>query len=207
MQRGGRIALAAGVLLTGTLGAMLFRHPHCAVPGPVERGDALLLRKQVGPSASAPVTVRPSVRIESQAADSTPLAQPPVTLLPMDPGQPPPELAKTYPGAGPISAGSWESPPVEEEQSEGRPAVRMRTHKITDGDTLGALAERYLGAASRSEEIFQANRDVLSAPGLLPIGVILKIPLPASDPASNTARASGRPLVPVPAKTLDSASN
>lgn len=50
------------------------------------------------------------------------------------------------------------------------------THAIVDGDTLVSLAERYLGAASRADEIFQANRDVLSDPDLLPIGVDLKLP-------------------------------
>ena len=39
-----------------------------------------------------------------------------------------------------------------------------------------ALAERYLGPASRAGEIFAANRDVLFDPKLLPIGVELKIP-------------------------------
>ena len=42
-----------------------------------------------------------------------------------------------------------------------------RTHKIVDGDTLPALAERYLGSAD-PHEIFAANRDVLSDPELLP---------------------------------------
>ena len=50
-------------------------------------------------------------------------------------------------------------------------------HKIVDGDTLPLLAQRYLGSASRAMEIFQANRDVLSDPNILPLhGVELKIP-------------------------------
>ena len=51
-----------------------------------------------------------------------------------------------------------------------------RTHRVVDGDTLPALAERYLGSAARAEEIYQANRDVLSDPELLPIGAELKLP-------------------------------
>ena len=51
-----------------------------------------------------------------------------------------------------------------------------KTHTIVDGDTLGDLAARYLGSATRSLEIFEANRDVLSKPELLPIGAELKIP-------------------------------
>ena len=51
-----------------------------------------------------------------------------------------------------------------------------RTHTVVDGDTLPALAERYLGSSARAAEIYQANRDVLSNPGLLPIGAELKLP-------------------------------
>jgi nucleoid-associated protein YgaU len=49
-------------------------------------------------------------------------------------------------------------------------------HRVIDGDTLEALAQRYLGDAGRAPEIFEANREVLSEPELLPIGAVLKIP-------------------------------
>jgi nucleoid-associated protein YgaU len=55
----------------------------------------------------------------------------------------------------------------------GRP---QRVHKIVDGDTLPALAERYLGSANRANDIFKVNRDVLSDPELLPIDGELRIP-------------------------------
>ena len=57
------------------------------------------------------------------------------------------------------------------------------THKIIDGDSLALLAERYLGSASRASEIFAANRNVLSQPEILPIGVELKIPRADRAPA------------------------
>jgi nucleoid-associated protein YgaU len=49
-------------------------------------------------------------------------------------------------------------------------------HVVHNGDTLGRLAKRYLGDESRSLEIFDLNRDVLSNPHLLPIGAELRIP-------------------------------
>jgi nucleoid-associated protein YgaU len=58
-----------------------------------------------------------------------------------------------------------------------------QVHKIIDGDSLPALAERYLGDASRAKEIFEANRDVLTDFQLLPIGVELKIPPRNRPPA------------------------
>lgn len=51
-----------------------------------------------------------------------------------------------------------------------------RTHVVTDGDTLPKLAERYLGAAGRWPELYQANRAVLNDPDLLPIGARLVAP-------------------------------
>ena len=74
-------------------------------------------------------------------------------------------------------------------------AEAARTHRIADGDTLAALAARYLGSSERLMEIYEANRDLLSDPDVLPIGVELRIPPPWH--ASSTAPTSRRPLVPV----------
>ena len=54
--------------------------------------------------------------------------------------------------------------------------TNLTTHTVVDGDTLPALAERYLGASDRANELFEANRQTLTDPSLLPIGVELKIP-------------------------------
>jgi hypothetical protein len=55
-------------------------------------------------------------------------------------------------------------------------AAELRTHIVADGDSLERLASRYLSDPQRSREIYELNRDVLSAPDLLPIGAELKIP-------------------------------
>jgi phage tail protein X len=70
--------------------------------------------------------------------------------------------------------------------------ANRQTHFVADGDTLARLAQRYLGSADRSEEIFAANRHVLENPRLLPIGVELTIP--TSPPQSgNVAFTNGPP--------------
>lgn len=51
-----------------------------------------------------------------------------------------------------------------------------RTHVVADGDSLPRLARRYLGDESRSGEIYEHNRDVLTHPDLLPLGVELQLP-------------------------------
>lgn len=51
-----------------------------------------------------------------------------------------------------------------------------RRHKIVDGDTLQGLAEKYLGDRNRYMEIYEANRDALPSPEVLPIGFEIVIP-------------------------------
>lgn len=73
-----------------------------------------------------------------------------------------------------------------------------RTHRIVDGDTLPALAQRYLGTPDRAREILEANRNVLRDAELLPIGVELEIP-PRRRPEGATPEAPPvLPLAPVP---------
>lgn len=56
----------------------------------------------------------------------------------------------------------------------------LRRHRITDGDSLESLAQRYLGQAARAGEIYALNGDILAAPDLLPLGRIIRIP-PAEE--------------------------
>ncbi len=118
--------------------------------------------------------------------------QRPATLVkPLDAEKSPPPLAAKYPEA---------DRPASSRRSDSidllLPATGSRTHKIVDGDTLAALAQRYLGSATRAREIFDANRNVLSDPELLPIGADLKIPpsdgaaIAAVSPASVYSAAS-----------------
>jgi|GEM_PF-6580041 len=73
---------------------------------------------------------------------------------------------------------------------QGEPEILM--HTVRDGDTLRRLAERYLGDQNRYLEIFDANRQLLKNPEVLPIGSRLSIALrPASSvPPRDPIRAS-----------------
>ena len=101
--------------------------------------------------------------------------------------EPPPPLAESYPQADRPASSRWGTS-MDMLLPAATPADEtMRSHKIVDGDTLAALAQRYLGSAARAEEIFKANRDVLDDPELLPIGAELKIPPRGSGPAGATS--------------------
>jgi nucleoid-associated protein YgaU len=52
----------------------------------------------------------------------------------------------------------------------------MRFHTVEEGDTLSALAERYLDANARYQEIFDANKPMLTDPNMIYPGQVLRIP-------------------------------
>lgn len=61
------------------------------------------------------------------------------------------------------------------------PAAPPKTEEETiyvvqQGDTLGALAQRFYGKAGLYPKIFEANRDILNDPNLIKIGQKLRIP-------------------------------
>jgi LysM repeat protein len=49
-------------------------------------------------------------------------------------------------------------------------------YTVESGDTLGAIAERHYGDASRYPEIFEANKSMLKDPNLIYPGQVLRIP-------------------------------
>jgi nucleoid-associated protein YgaU len=68
-----------------------------------------------------------------------------------------------------------------------------RLHRIADGDTLEALAERYLGDRDQWRTIFEANGALLTDREILPIGKEIKIPhAPSLSPDDDDH------LVPIP---------
>src|SRR5690606_19373255 len=71
-----------------------------------------------------------------------------------------------------------EDPKLRIRPSEERatPNERERKHRIVDGDTLARIAQRYWQDAALADALFAANRDVLTAPDPLPLGVELRIP-------------------------------
>jgi nucleoid-associated protein YgaU len=115
----------------------------------------------------------PSPRTEPTSAtkDQASEVQPPSAseLFARNPAAP--RIAERYPGAAidEVASVAPFAPPAAD-------AVEPIDHKIVDGDTLALLAKKYLGDAARSPEIFEANRQVLSDPELLPIGARLRIP-------------------------------
>lgn len=55
-------------------------------------------------------------------------------------------------------------------------APKATTYTVQSGDTLWAIAKKFLGDGSKYTEIYNANSDVVSNPNVLKVGTVLKIP-------------------------------
>jgi nucleoid-associated protein YgaU len=191
-----RIGVAFSVMLTGVLLALLFRNPIGRMARPIPgTSDPLVLRKDSarGPAAAVldPAQDASYARGPGDRGHASP-----TVLRPLDDGTLPPDLAKSYAWGPRREASRWGVSLGQMLPEPGR-APAATTHKIVDGDTLSRLAERYLGSADRATEIFEANRDVLSHPQILPIGAELRIPPQERAAPPAQASAPGVNLVPV----------
>jgi nucleoid-associated protein YgaU len=176
-----KVGLAISVLVGGVFIAIVFRPVFSSPPGPnTQINTPLNLQPQSRlPVAAAPekqnsiATLSSKLRLE----DSSITSQNATVLLPLGDQQAAPNLPERYPVAASTNNARWGTPlnmmPVVARSADG-PTV----HKILDGDKLEDLAARYLGSPDKAMEIFDANRQVLSNPNILPIGVELKIPFP-----------------------------
>jgi len=57
------------------------------------------------------------------------------------------------------------------------PEEKAEIYEIVSGDTLGGIAKRYYGNASKYMTIFEANRDIISDPNKIYPGQKIRIPL------------------------------
>ena len=204
MNRAMRRILATGILSGGIAAALLFRHGGPPAEDPPRQGTSvrLVLREQLGPSApvpdESPAPRSGTVDPIKPARLAAPPRTAPTILRPADPRQPFPALAPAYPRLPRMETPRWGTsvgiaPPRRNVSRE-----KPQTHRLVDGDTLEALAQRYLGSTGRAVEIYEANRGVLSRPDILPIGVELQIPPSGSGAGDSAGTIRRRPLAPIP---------
>jgi nucleoid-associated protein YgaU len=204
-----RVTLGVGIIALGVCAALPFR--RTVSPEPARVADAATNQLSLGEG----VSLQMPGQTMSAPLESTPPA--PWTAEPAQDGAPsltelaadadlaaqtkPPALPDEYhplfkPAAGADNSGRVVSPGGQQ-----TPRKPVKKHTIHDGDTLESLAVRYLGSAQRAQDILEANRDVLSDPQLLPIGVAIVIPPDTMLPPNSTESAMAEdapPLVPLP---------
>jgi len=208
MDRGSKISIAASIMLAGATLALIARRNAADTPRPDLLAAAhRFLRQATGysppsvpqrieqsrvapppraaervapPSSTAPPPALPAAAPAAESPGPLPTQRQPVveSRLPIVAHGPPVTVAQ--PSPSPIVT-ALVAPPVSLPSVApvaSRPLGRTIRHRIADGDTLARLAHRYLGSPDRQAEILEANREVLSQPDLLPIGAVLKIPVP-----------------------------
>ena len=88
------------------------------------------------------------------------------------------------------------------DDAEGKDDQARSSVRVHSGDTLTSLAERTLGDADRWPELYRANRDQLSDPDALPVGLPLRLPPGSSareaSPRQEDVRRSAGPDTPAP---------
>ena len=197
MDQSVKIAAAGCVLLCGVAAAMMFRHEP---PATRAAGNELPLRNQAGTAFDRPLLsgpYEPPVALVKRSLPASRQASRNVTILtPMDPGAPPPPLGEDYPAPGDSQSSRWGTAIRPAFPNASAENASQRLHRIVDGDTLQSLAARYLGSEDRAMEIFEANRDLLSSPKVLPIGKVLKIPPRESAAQPSAARSSVGDVLP-----------
>ena len=75
-----------------------------------------------------------------------------------------------------LAVGNIEGVAKVAEHVEAPDAKEPLFHTVEKGDTLWAIAAKYLGAGNRYNEIFEANRPMLSDPDKIYPGQMLRIP-------------------------------
>ncbi len=164
-------------------------------------GDRIVLRRRAGPEtleSAASSRFTPNSEPTTLSVASFPASAESTVAVPGDrPDVLPPTLAKSFPSVELAASARWGVSMGIGISGAGIVGQPVRTHKIVNGDCLPALAKRYLGSEDRAGEIFEANRDLLSSPDALPIGIELRIP-PRDGPKADAKATAGPPaLVPI----------
>lgn len=178
-----RVFLAIGVILLGLCAAWPYRQsppPPLHKPLPPAQPLQLTIRRPDLPLELAPrIDVSPAEGQYSPTSlhDNTP--PPPQALsaaqtYALESLAPPPALPVSFqPTAPPAQPNDWKPDVTARPPARPRPP---RPYRLRDGDTLEKIAERLLGDSLRANEIFEANRNVLARPDLLPVGVTIMVP-------------------------------
>ena len=84
-------------------------------------------------------------------------------------------VAGNIQGVEKIIADDLRAPAPAPEKAE-EPVETVEYYEIASGDTLGAIAKRFYGSASKYTKIFEANRDIISDPNKIYPGQKIRIP-------------------------------
>lgn len=223
MQRDVKVGLVLGVLLVAVVAVVFFRRDDedrdklaKLMPAPDRVADRA--RDILGPSPTDPYPVAPEFVPESWQSPKPPKSvrtPTPQRNKPADSSAPPDELSPNgTENRGDSNRSSAVLLPPETGPGRSSPRPRSETgttfgksagtenatrhggateYTIQAGDTLSDIASRFLGHASASHEIYEANRDVLLDPDNIPAGQRIRIPGTIKDDRAIPNTAASQP--------------
>lgn len=192
MHRDKKTGLALGVLLVGIVGAFFFRNeadPNSDIP---ELEDSKILDDRIAERSVAPyLTGVETEQDEPAEPRSRGLSDDelPSFLREGDQGDfgSPPDPIREQGVAGDDTSGrgastdsdhnhAWQVSPRDNTRPEQGNADNAQFHVVKQGDTLSALAAKYLGSTRRFLDLYNANTDILKSADDLRVGMKLRIP-------------------------------
>ena len=203
MQRDMKIGMALGVALIGIVGALFFRRePEVKdkdTPPPLMNAEELdreIAGKAKAPyikgleefdNAAAPVPPPTGSAAKSKDDDvkqrDAAGRKPAVTPDPIQPSKngalandQVPAHNRDWEPTGPSGSSGKKAGENQRSSPAGTNVGSGRMHVIQPGETLSALASRYLGSPARYREIYEANRNVLRSPDDVREGLSIVIP-------------------------------
>ena len=195
MQRDLKVGLSLGVLVLGVVGALLFRREQVSESPKTPLKTARKIDERIADRPRTPYMVgdiefdQDNAPVgnggEERLADSD---RPAHTVPPnwLDDAEDPFQVTQTPNRKHDHSvdsqlADSTAIPVAPRAVTARRPtetehAAALQTHVIKSGESLSTIAEHYLGSQGRFQELYDANRDVLTDPNRLPLGATIVIP-------------------------------
>ncbi len=164
---------AASSPITGMGGHAIPDHRAADMPGP--QGVPLAGGDHVAPASEPP---SPPVPLPASGLDLSPAAPPLDSTYRSTVDIPPPPLLDGH-APPPLSAGWAVHDVVRQPAPASQPFQQQATateYVVRDGDDLTGIALRVYGHAGAASAIWSANRDRLTDPQLLPIGLSLLLP-------------------------------
>jgi nucleoid-associated protein YgaU len=170
-----KVAVIFGVLVIAIIAALTFKREKGPPTGPATPRSPITVNKPVVESPFDERLSRLTGDIQNAPSPRTSGA-----VIPVDLDTPPPPLPERFtrepsPDLPKPAPFSFDEDTLDDEAGP-------RKHRVRDGDTLENLAERFLGDATRAQELLEANRESIANPELLPIGAELVIPAAKSVP-------------------------
>ena len=174
--------IVLGILGLGLLAALPFRHRQSedsAVGNRVAQ-DVLRLRApalQVSPVPKQPLVDFPETTGEKITKNMAPIRPAEIRVEDeLDRATLAPDFSLSAPTPTDISAGDdRDDVDTDRTTSQTTESVNVR-HVIHDGETLHSIAAEYYGDEQQAFKIYDANRDKLSDPDLLPLGIEIDVP-------------------------------